>query len=524
MRKRALALFLMLALLLQLSGCQSAIPVIRTEDVESPAFGGLATPEMAYPAPSGDAHLEYYGTAALYLPRKDGTRLTARYAEMTFSAARHEAETVLRALLSFPETEDTLPVGQGVVSPQLIGNTPVEISHDVCTVNLAPSCSALDTEQFLTLCQAITNTLTEFLDIRYVNILVAGRQVGLDIASMLPMGTLQRRLGEDLTNLYSRIDVQRVKNDESHEEKRFTAAATLYYPAAVGNGILPEVRTVSFEGQTPAQMAKALISELSQGAQLLTSMPALPNLSGFLAELPTVTEQGTGGRIAQLKFTAPLNEALVESSITRSALMASLTYTLCTFIPELSGITVLIGEEFITSVTPFSIYTTGETIQFNQGEQTRADYSRLLLGLATLYFADADGTRLVPVKRPVPYYEVRNPRYLLSQLAQGPKPYDDFSGVQPVLPANIRDADYLGFAVHADTLFVNLSNDFKLACQGMEEQTERLLIYAMVNTLTQKGSFKQVAFFVADKQPESLCGGLYLPGVFIQNSGIVRAR
>ncbi len=524
MKKQILATVMLLSLLVSLSACQSAIPVTVNQDAEFAASGTLPPPESQYPAPNGDAQLEYYGAATLYLPRKDGLRLTAKYFEVAFSASRHEAETVVRALLSFPETEDTLSLGQGIATLQLIGNTPVEISHDVCTINLAPSCLALNTEQFLTLCQALTNTLTEFYDIRYVNVLVAGKQVGLDIASMLPLGTLQRRIGEDLTSLFSRVDVQQVKSDETHVEKRFTAAATLYYPAAVGNGILPEVRTMTFEGQTPVQMAKALIEELSQGAQLLSSMPALPNLSGFLLELPNVSQSSTGDRIAHLKFSSALNEALAESNITRSALMASLTYTLCTFIPQLSGITVYIGEEFITSVTPLSIYTSGETIQFDQGIQKRSDYSRLLLGLATLYFASQDGTRLVPVARPIPYYEVRNPRYLISQLALGPKPYDDILNLEPVMPANLRDADFLGFSVYDDNILVNLSQAFQNACQGYSEQQERLLIYAMVNTLTEKGSFKKVSFFVADQQPASLCGSLYLPGVFIQNSGIVRAR
>ena len=524
MGKRIIAVCLLFAFLPLLSGCQSTIPVTVTRGAEFENSDVLPSREIEYPAPVGDAELEYYGTATLYLPRKDGTRLSAQYAQVAFSASRHEAETVLRALLSFPETEDTLPVGQGIVSPQLIGNAPVEVSHDVCTINLAGSCLALDTDQFLILCQAITNTLTEFLDIRYVNILVAGRQVGLDIASMLPLGTLQRRLGEDLANLIGRFDVQRVKNDETHEEKRFTAAATLYYPAMVGNGILPEVRTVSFEGQTPAQMAKALIAELSQGAQLLTGMPALPNLSGFLAEAPSVAQASPGERVAEIKFSSGLNEALAESNVTRSALMASLTYTLCSFIPQLEGVSVYIGDEFVTSVSPISIYTSGEPIHFNGGVQTRADYSRLLLGLATLYFADEDGVRLIPVKRPIPYYEVRNPRYLLAQLAEGPKPYDDFLGVRAVMPQGLRDADYLGFAAHQDTLLVNFSQAFQNASQDYDEQAERLLIYAMVNTLLQKGPFRKVAFFVADEQPTSLCGNLYLPGVFVQNSGIVRAR
>lgn len=521
MKKRAVALLLLFTCFL--SGCQSAVPVAVNE-TEFESTLTLAPPDPIYDAPTGDAQLEYYGTATLYLPRKDGLRFVAQYAELVFSASRHEAETVIRALLTYPETEETLALGKGI-HLQLTGNTPVEISHDVLTVNLAPSCLALDTEDFFVLCQAITNTVTEFFDIKYVNVLVSGKQVGLDIASMLPLGTLQRRIGEDLVSMYNQIEVQRAKREEDYAEKRFTSLATLYYPAAVGNGILPEVRTVSFDGQTPSQVAKTLLDEMSLEAHLLTNIPELPEISDFLLEPPNVyTQTATGDRIAEIRFAASLNEALAESGITRSALMAAITYTLTTFIPQLSGVTVYIGDELVTSVTPSSVYRGGETIVFQDGIQRRNDYSSLLLGLATLYFATPDGKGITPVKRPVPYYEAQNPRFLINQLILGPKPYDDNPAVQSVLPDTLRDADLLGFAVFDSTILIHLSKGFQDACQGYGEEKERLLIYAMVNTLSGATSFKRVRFFVAGIQPESLCGALYLPGEFMQNSGIVQMR
>jgi len=516
------ALLLLIIAILFLNSCQSAIPIVD-DAIEIQEAIILPEPIQPYEAPKGDAQMEYSGVAALYLPRRDGTRLVVKYSQVLFSASRHEAETAVRALLTYPETDDCLPAGKGVTI-QLTGNTPVEISHDVCSVNLTPSCLALDMEDFITLCQAITNTVTEFLDVKYVNILVSGRQIGLDTASMLPLGTLQRRVGEDLGAAYSRVDIQRVKYNEEHEQKRFTSAATLYFPAADGNGILPEARMITFPGQMPAQLAQTLLNELSQGAQLLSSIPALPNLNAFLTSPPAVTQTSTGTRHITLSFDSSLNEALAESQLTRSSLMASLTYTLTTFIPETSGVIVFIGDEPVLSVTPASIYAANEPIYFRDGVQQRGDYSRLLLGLAKLYFASEDGQKLIAVYRPVPYFEVRNPRYLLEQLAQGPKPYDDYANVRPVMPEGLRDPDFLGFAVEDDTLLINLSLAFQAACSQYDETRERLLIYAMVNTLCETLSLKRVRFYIADNQPEYLSGHLYLPGYFIINTGIIRTR
>lgn len=515
--------WLLVAVLLALTACQSAIPVTApTNSEEEAAISTLPPPEQPYAAPYGDADLTYSESATLYLPQKDGRKLIAKQIQLSFMASRHEAESIIRSLLTFPETEDTISLGRGIAL-QLTGQTPLELSNGVLTVNLAPSCLQLSNEDFYTLCQAITNSVTELADVRYVNILVAGVQVGMDIASMLPIGTLSRRMGEDLPSIYAQLDAQRVQNDELPSEKRFTQAATLYFPAAVGNGILPEVRTIAFEGQMPEQLAKVLVEELSLGAQRLPSMPVFPNITAFLASEPSVYIQaGTGGsRVAELRFLADLNEALSESNITRSALMASLTYTLTTFIPQLSSVEVFIGDEHITQVSPSSIYFEGESIHFQDGLQQRSDYARLLLAHATLYLAAPDNTGLVAVRRPIPYYEVRNPRYLMLQLAMGAQVYDDISNAGPVMPNTLKDADLLGFAIQDETLLVHLSTAFQESVKDYDERQEQLCVYAIINTLLEATHFKRMRIYIADTQPDFLVNHIYLPGVFFKNDGIV---
>ena len=45
---------------------------------------------------------------------------------------------------------------------------------------------------------------------------------------------------------------------------------TLYYPLENGQGISCENRTLTFQGQTPQQMAAAILDNLSHGAMYLT--------------------------------------------------------------------------------------------------------------------------------------------------------------------------------------------------------------------------------------------------------------
>lgn len=513
--KRLLSIIIAATLLL--GGCQSAVPVVS--DTYEPV-NTLPPAQAVYDAPIGDRSLEYTGTATLFLPRRDGVRLIAQQETVTFSAARHGAEAVVRALISHPGNDEVGPLGNGV-EIHLYGSNPVEVSRDVCTVNLSASVLQLDAEDFYTVCQAITNTVTEFSDIQYVNILVAGSQLGLDTSSTLPAGTLKRHTTEDLSTLWSQIEVQQLQPGEDASQRRLSLTATLYFPTQVGNGILPEVRNIAFDGQAPYQLAAGLIRELSAGAQYLDNVPALPNLYDLMTQMPEVTNQSSGGRLITLRFASGLNEALLDAGVTRSVMMASLTYTLTTLIPEVSGIMVYIGDEWIQSVTPIGIYSTGETIQFANGQQRRSDFSPFLLSYCTLYFADTTGTRLVEVNRPVPCYEARNPRYLIGQLIQGPKTYDDVTGLTAVLPQTLGDVDLIGFSIQNDTILTNFSQNFFNSCQGYTPQQERLMAYALVNTLCISQDIKRVRFYEAGVQPNSVTGEIDWHGEFLKNTGIV---
>ena len=512
--KRVLAA-VMIAACLFLSGCQPSVPVISGESGTVAAT--LPPPPLGYETPIGDAGLEYNTTATLFLPRADGVRLIAQQVKVTLPMGRHGAEAVLKALLSHPGNALVTPLSRSV-KLQLAGDNPVEISRDVATVNLGPSAHQLEPKEFYTVSQAIANTLTEFSDIRYVNVLVAGTQVGLDVSATLPMGTLQRRTGEDLDTLWEQAEAPKVQLSEDPSARRLSTAVTLYFPARMGTGILPEVRNISFDGQTPVQLAMGLLQELSRGAEYLGNVPTLPDLTRFLLEDPSISET-SGRRKVTLRFSQDLNEALPESDVTRSICLASLTYTLTTFLPNVVGVEVYIGDVLILNIKPSSVYTQ-QTITFENGLEQRSDYGALLLNYCRLYFA-ADNGKLTAVNRPVPYYEAKNPRYLLLQLNEGPRPYDTETGLKGVLPPGLTDADILGLRLENDTMLVHFSDTIRMAASALSGNEERMMIYAIVNTLCESPVVSRVRFYVANTQPETLAGEIYLPGEFLPGPGLV---
>lgn len=507
--KRMLAAALCLASLLSLSGCTSSITALNSEISVT-----LPPTSVSWKAPTGDTNQEISQTALLYVPDITGTRLIAQPDRISYAASRHPAEATLRQLFSFAGNSAATQLTQ-CVTLQLSTVNPVEISGDTATVNLGASALTLPHSELYVACQAIANTLCQWGDIKYVNVLVSSSQPGLDVASSVPAGCFTQNLSDTIDTLSSYAQ----SLSQSSAERRFSTAATLYFPTYSGKGILAETRVLNFPSRNKSLMIETLLDALSSGAQILHGVPAVPSLAGYLQSSPTVGDVAvSGGQQAVLHFRSSFNDALISAGVPRSVMMASLTYTITTFVPGISGVKVYIGEELVSAIVPSGVYEgAGETISFDGGLMRRSQFSHFLLTQCTLYFGNGDG-KLTATERPVPYYQARSLRYLLNCLLQGPQMYDSVTGLKAIMPENMKDADALGIAVNDRRALINLSQHFMSACAGYNETQERQLVYALVNTLTELPEVNSVALFIAGTQPETLCGTLYLPGEFMRNT------
>lgn len=511
MTKRIFIALISLCLAVCLSGCTAGIDALNnTSSVTLPPSS------TTYHAPTGDTNQEVTQSVLLYVPNSTGTRLIAKNERITLSAARHPAESTLRHLFSFEGTPDALPLTQGITL-QLSSVNPVEISGDVATVNLSTSALSLTHGDFYVVCQAIANTLTQWGDIRYVNVLVSSMQPGLDVGASVPAGCFVQNLNDSIDALTAAAETQ------AAGERRMSLTAALYFPAHAGKGILAEARTLTFSGRDKSAMIETLLSALTQGANTLSNTPALPALDEYLLSAPTVEDiPVAGGQRAVLRFQQDLNEALIASGVPRSVMMAALTYTITSFVPGVSGVTVHIGEEQINAVVPIGVYERAdEALSFANGLMRRNDFSHFLLANCTLYFGDGEG-HLRAVERPIPYYETRSARYLLGCLMQGPQSYDSAVGLQAVLPAGLSDADLLGVGLDEQVMLLNWSQDLVTLTQGLSAAGERQLVYAVVNTLCALPSVRSVGFFVSGAQVDALSGHLYMSGTFMKNNSLVR--
>ena len=467
-----------------------------------------------YTAPENDVNQGYEQTVLLYLPSKDGSQLLAVPQTASFSASRHNAQALCEMLLSHPGTAATSPLG-GDIPLSLSETEAVEVSGRVATVSLAASALRLSHPQLFTVGQALANTLGQLQDTAYVNVLIAGAQPGLNVASTLPAGCFFPNTREDLDALWARASAPVTAG-----RRTFTAA--LYFPAPGGKGILCEARTLSFTSQEPSAMALVLLDALAAGAEELPSAPRCEALRSLLMGEPTLEESGGQRRIV-FRFAERFNSALLDAGITRSVMMASLTFTMTTFLPGIEGIEVRIGEDRIDTITPSGIYSgSGEqmTITFGGGLMRRRDYPNFLLSYCTLYFANSAG-KLTRVYRLVPYYQAYSVRALTEELMLGPQPFDSVSGLSAVLPEGLRSADLLGVAFEDGTVLLNFSGRLSALCEGMTADAEKRMIYAVVNTLCELEEVRKAAFFVQGAQPASLAGALFLPGDFLPNADLV---
>lgn len=501
---KLLRLCCLLLCLTLLTGCTvvkaPSAPVATEEPLPE-----LPARQQPYVAPIGDAGLQHEAIAALYLPSADGQRLLAFYEPLSLSRSQHPAETVLRALLAHEGNNRVQPPG-GHVTLALHGSNPVEVSGSVATVNLTPAALMLTPEEFHAACQAITATLCETEGVQYVNVLVAGQPVAMDVTGCLPLGTLTAQVGQELPVLWEQFDARRSPVGTDPSLTPLTAAATLYLPLADGHGFIPSVRRVSFAGQRPSQLALGLLTALSAGTDGHQGVSDMPDLTAMLLSEPEVVTLSSGAQRLTLHFPADLISRIGASGADPACTVAAMVTTLTTFIPSLQQVCILTGEGALTSLYSPRL----GSLLFPGGLHARQDYLPWLMNQATLY-VHQDG-RLTARLTPLPCRSAASPRQLLLTLAA-------VDGDEAALPAGLTDADILGLSVQEDTLLIHLSARYAEAIResGMDQ---RRMAYAVVGTMCSCLPVKRVRFFFGSQSVDTLGSELVWSGEFLHNPGM----
>ena len=479
-RRAALAAGLT-ALLLLLGGCVSQVSERELADLSA------AEIKADVPAPTQDGEQGYTMRCTLYFLSVDGGRLIPLTRSVTVEGGKSRAQAALDALLAGPEAGE-----DGAAWPDLgtvRGERLLEVSCGVATVDLPARVRTLSQEMLYAVRMAIANTLTEFSEISYVNVLIGGREEGLDLGATLPVGTITRVDDLDVGARYSRLHEQRLSPGG------VTLLTTLYFPAAQGGLLLPEVRSIAYAQVSPIEYLYTLLEELGKGAGLTLCAQDVPAPMDYIEEMPEIVRTEDGYLAVELRMSDALETALDAAGLTLDTYMAMLTDTLMGFVPGVEGLRVMIGGRMAANLA------------------TRSDFEGCVGAPATLYVMD--GTGLSRVQRVLPQAQADDARARLAAL-MALEEEELFA-----LPDGLTQEDIL--AVHAgeETIAVNLSGRFRDALAALAPAQERAAVYAMVNTLTEGTRASRVAFFFEGEQVQTLAGGLEMRGTFLRNPGMV---
>ena len=485
-------LFLILCMCFSLCACSTGFPL--TDNIASQP---LPTGVTTLIAPIGEASLNELRTETLYLPMYDTLHLSEVQAEVTYSLSKSPAESLTRALLAYPGDGTVAPLG-GETKLTLYGNNPVEVSGGVCTVNLSASALRLDKPTLYVVSQAIANTLISLPNIDYVNVLIADRAIGLDISNQIPMGTLNVITGEDISAHYQAQTATHFNNQNTKAETPLLTDATFYYPLADSAGIMSMAKNCFFESKKIDDMAISILSTLSEGNEALGS-PELPLLIEMLEKPPSIMhELDAGARVLELYFSHSIDDMLSAYKITRTQWVASITYTLSTFFPNLTGVRIYIGGNAVNTLMLTSDF--DSSINLENSIAQRNHFSSLLYNYTTLY-----NSTLEPILTPLPSQSLNHPHSLIISTAN----------MLSFPELALTDADILGLSLNDNCLVVNFATVVWEQLSKLSPAEVRSFAFACVNALCELAPVECVQFFVGGEVISTQLGGVDWSGVFM---------
>ncbi len=492
--KRALLTAWLVLAGLMLGGCAGQISEREMIDLSQKAI------EPAAAAPQQDGAEAREELLTLYFLREDGVTLQPVTRRVSVAGGVSRAQAALDALLGGPAEDE-----RGVIWPDLgvsRSGRLLEVSAGVATVDLNAHARTLAQQTLYAVRLAIANTLTEFSEISYVNVLIGGREEGLDLSATLPVGTLEHTDDPDVSARYNRLHEQRLSGGG------VTLLTTLYFPTADGKMILPEVRNIAYAQVSPIEYLYTILGEMGKGASLALCAKEIPAPLEYIEEMPEIVRTEDGYLAIELCFDRQLQEDLKQNGMTLGVYMAMLSDTLMGFVPGVEGLKVSVGDRGIAALleeeTP-----DGRGIEFEHGLATRNDFIGYVGAPVTLYVRRENG--LAKMQQTIEHSSAGDGRARLEALMK----------TADTLPDGLGPEDILAVHEGTEVISVNLSAAFAKAMQSLTHEQERTAVYAMVNTLTEGKPASRVEFFFEGEQVSMLAGALEMRGAFVRNPGMV---
>lgn len=234
-----------------------------------------------------------------------------------------------------------------------------------------------------------------------------------------------------------------------------------------------------------------------------------PNLGLTLPEEFKVLDKRYQGTTAYIDVAPSYNDMPGNIKILA---MGSLVYTL-TDLSFINNISVTVGGVPIMDKEKENIALFNRTSVMNNPviSPEKTDWQ-----VVKLYFADSKGTRLVAQERGMEVKQSLSLEYqIVEQLIKGP---DNDNGAQLIqtVPSDTKIRD---IKTEEGICYVNLSNEFM---KKQANLSENLIIYSIVNSLTELESVNKVQFLIEGEKINEYSGDIDFSKTFERNTALMR--
>ena len=494
-------LIALLLLALALTGCMPMSSRLYTVDASEDL--PTAPPQDIAPA-VGDVISSREVNVVLRFPAADQQELVGVEKTLTVEAGQTLSYRLAQALLEGPGETDARPA-----APEGVTLESVRVSDDVAIVDLSIDARSVATDREAYLLRAsLVNTLSGVGGVRWVDVLVAGR---VETALKLPPGA-----GEASANtLYAQWTQAQAEDDMSVDvNSRVQRQALLYYPTKDGRFIVPVAQSITVAGQDALW---ALISAVSAGDTPDRALdPILPAANRNVITDAQIVTLPDGRQVARISFDSNLNAMLERSHFSPWQVYGALTCTFTGFLQELDGVQVYVGNGQLALLD-----SPEGPIVPEDGILTREMFERMIGCLRPIYMTVSDG-QLRRLSRAMSLQDSLSPRRLLEPLFAEPEDWE--ADVYRTIPDGLSIDDLIGVRITGGEAVLNFSSAFYAGCQRLNEQQERNLVYALVNTLTDDGSVNSVRIQIEGETVPCLVRSISLTEPLLRNPGLIAGQ
>jgi germination protein M len=457
-----------------LAGCASIVK----EDTQKKAYPS----ELASNYQNVELTPKIEKSPALYFLNADETTLVAETRSISIEQNTKPETQVVQELLKGPTDKNLRPVGEGFSLES------IETMYDAVNVNLTANGVKTD-DQVFKLSLALTNTLTEFLNLDYVNVYVNGKASGYQAK---PVGALTKNQG--------------ILADEKAKQVQHTAVSAqiptvLYFLDNSEKFLVSEVRNIQYSNDN---YVSRIIDELAKGPEQMYNNRQSVDSSIHLVGAPLVHTDIDGKPTLQVdlnKTPVVFTQGFEDGE---KLARASIVYSILGFYPGVDRIRF--------TVNGFAV---------DNNLYAKADFKGLIGATVRLYFPNADSTMLMPVDRTVSQGVATSPSTIVSELINGPAQTDS-SALWPAFHSGVSLQDVNSVYIAGDIVVVDFNSSILAKLKGISADEEMLMVYSIINSLTYLPDIRLVQFLVDGKRTQFLAGTMDIRDPMMKNPGLIK--